>query len=134
MERCFTLHDFQRGTNGRIASGEIGTYPATGKCARQRKVWMDKDQMHAWINLILTPNKEEKDQRDPDGPPPILILDVYRIHQMDSIMNRIHMMGIEAIHISMGCTYLCQPINVGINKPLKSLIQSGRIGWQVKAW
>ena len=80
---------------------------------------MDKDQMHEWINLILTPNKEEKDQRDPDGPPPILILDVYRIHQMDSIMNRIHMMGIEAIHISMGCTYLCQPINVGIKKTSK---------------
>ena len=84
---------------------------------------MDEDQMHAWINLILTPYKEEKDQRDPDRPPPILILDAYRVHQVGSIMNRIHMMGIEVIHISVGCIYLCKPIDVGINKPLKSLMR-----------
>jgi hypothetical protein len=36
---------------------------------------MDEEQMHAWIDLILMPYKKERDQRDPDGPPPILILD-----------------------------------------------------------
>ena len=29
------------------------------------------------------------------------------------------MMGIEVLHIPAGCTYLCQTIDVGINKPLK---------------
>ena len=28
-------------------------------------------------------------------------------------------MGIEIIHIPAECTYLYQPINVGINKPIK---------------
>ena len=85
---------------------------------------MDEEQMYAWIDLILTQYKKERDQRDPDGPPPILILDGYSVHQMGSIVNCIQMMGIEVIHIPVRCTYLCQPINVGINKPLKSLMHA----------
>ena len=80
---------FKGAPNGRIASRELGIYPATGKYACQRKAWMDEDQMHAWIDLVLTPHKEERDQRDPDGTPPILILDAYRIHQMGSIVDHI---------------------------------------------
>ena len=38
---------------------------------------------------------------------------------MGSVVNCIQMMGIEVIHIPAGCTYLCQPIDVGINKPIK---------------
>ncbi len=64
---------------------------------------MDEDQMHAWINLVLTPYKEERDQRDPDGPPRILILNAYRVHQMGSVVNHIQMMGIKVIHIPARC-------------------------------
>ena len=28
-------------------------------------------------------------------------------------------MGIEVIHIPAGCTYLYQPVDIGINKPIK---------------
>ncbi len=38
---------------------------------------------------------------------------------MGSVINRIQAMGIVVIHIPAGCTYLCQPVNVGINKPIK---------------
>jgi hypothetical protein len=85
--------------------------------------------MHAWIDLVLTPYKEERDQRDPDGPPPILILNAYQVHQLGSVMNRIQMMDIKVIHIPAGCTYLCQPIDVGINKPLKSLMPAKWEDW-----
>jgi hypothetical protein len=44
-------------------------------------------------------------------------------------MNRIQMMGIEVIHIPVGCTYLCQPIDVGINKPLKNLMRAKWEDW-----
>ena len=37
------------------------------------------------------------------------------------------MMGIEVIHIPAGCTYLCQPIDVGINKPIKCGL---RVKWE----
>ena len=29
-------------------------------------------------------------------------------------------MGIEVVHIPAGCTYLCQPSNVRVNKPIKT--------------
>ena len=122
---------FKGAPNGRIATREFSTYPAGGKYACQKKAWMDKDQMHAWIDVVLKPYKDDKDERDPDGPPPILILDAYRIHQMGSVVNRIQMMGIEVIHIPAGCTYLCQPIDMGINKPLKNAMHKRWEEWMM---
>ena len=56
--------------------------------------------------------------RDPDVVP-LLILDAYRVHMMDSIVNCIQSLGIEVQHIPAGCTYVCQPVDVGINHPIK---------------
>jgi hypothetical protein len=39
---------------------------------------------------------------------------------MGSVVNRIQEMAIKMIHIPAGCTYLCWPVDVGINKPLKA--------------
>jgi len=111
---------FKGASHGRIATREFVTYPAGGKCACQPKAWMDEVQMHAWIDVILKPYKDEIDAQSPGGQPPVLILDSYHVHQMGSVVNRIQSMRIEVIHISVGCTYLCQPIDVGINKPLKN--------------
>ena len=38
---------------------------------------------------------------------------------MGSVINQIQSMEIEVIHVPTGCTYLCQPMDVGINKPIK---------------
>ena len=84
---------------------------------------MDKKMMNLWIDLVLVP---WKDSRQP-GVVPLLILDAYRVHMMRNIVNWIQSLGIEVIHIPPGCTYLCQPIDVGINK----LINSGmRNKWE----
>ena len=32
---------------------------------------------------------------------------------------KIQSLGIEVQHIPRGCTYLCQPIDIGTNKPIK---------------
>jgi hypothetical protein len=42
---------------------------------------------------------------------------------MGSVVNWIQSMGIEVIHIPDGCTYLCQPIDVSINIPIKSRLR-----------
>ena len=97
-----------------------------------KKAWMDEDQIHAWIDVVLKPYKDDKDKQDPDGPLPILILDAHRIHQMGSVVNHIQAMGIEVIHIPAGCTYLCQPIDMGINKPLKSAMREKWEEWMIR--
>ena len=85
--------------------------------------------MNEWIDIILMPWKADHDANNPYLQPPILVLDAYCVHQMGSVVDRIQAMGIEVIHIPAGCTYLCQPINVRINKPIKThLCKNGRIG------
>ena len=76
---------------------------------------MDEEMMNCWIDQVLIPWKMTKTP----GAVPILVLDAYRIHMMGTIVNRIQSLGIEVLHIPAGCTYLCQPVDVGINKSIK---------------
>ena len=48
---------------------------------------------------------------------------------MCSVVNRIQEMGLEVVHIPAGCTYLCQPVDVGINKPLKTVMRARWEAW-----
>ena len=45
---------------------------------------------------------------------------------MGSIMIRIQALGVEIQHIPGGCTYFCQPVNVGVNYPIKK--DDGAVG------
>lgn len=59
----------------------------------------------------------------PDGIQPLLILDWYHCHMLDSVKNAISAIGVQLQIIPGGCTCLCQPVDVRINKPLKHLMQ-----------
>ena len=41
---------------------------------------------------------------------------------MASVVDAIQELGVEVEHIPGGCTCLCQPVDVGINKPFKKRI------------
>ena len=110
-------------------SMQIITFTVEGKYACQPKAWMDEEMMNAWIDFVLQQWKDQCNAKNPSIQPPILILDAYRVHQMGSVVNQIQSMGIEVVHILAGCTYLCQRIDVGINKPIMIVnMQNGRIG------
>ena len=66
-----------------------------------------------------------------DQPPPALILDAYRCHLMSSVVDRIQKLGIEVIHIPGGCTGLCQPLDVGVNKPSKYHVWARWEEWMI---
>ena len=97
---------FKGQCHGRIATREFATYPAEGKYACQPKAWMDEAMMSEWIDLVLKPWKDDRDANNPSIQPPILVLDAYRVHQVGSLVNQIQAMGIEVVHIPVGCTYL----------------------------
>jgi hypothetical protein len=122
---------FKGKPNGRIATREFATFPSDGVYACQEKAWMDEARMHDWVEKVLMPWKVHRDANNPSVEPPLLILDAYRVHQMGSVVNRIQMMGIEVLHIPAGCTYLCQPIDVGINKPIKCGLRRKWEDWMV---
>lgn len=104
----------------------------SGKYACQAKAWMDEVNMHLWIDLVLKPYNDAKEERDPGGQPLVLILDSYRVHMIGSVVNKLNQMGIEVIHIPGGCTYLCQPVDVGINKPLKAAMRAKWEEWMAE--
>ncbi len=83
--------------------------------------------MNVWIDLVLIP---WKNARDPDVVP-LLVLDAYRVHMMGSIVNRIQALGIEVQHIPAGCTYLCQPVDVGINCSIKKEMTEQWEEWMI---
>ena len=83
--------------------------------------------MNNWIDCVLIPWKN----MNAPGVVPLLILDAYRVHMMGNIMNRIQSLGIEVIHIPAGCTYLCQPVDMGINKTIKTAMRGKWEDWMI---
>ena len=57
--------------------------------------------------------------------------DAYRAHMMCSIVNRIQGLGIEVQHIPTGCTYLCQPVDVGMNRSIKKEMTEQWEEWMI---
>ena len=118
---------FKRKPNGRIVTCEFPTYPEGLEYACQDNTWMDERVMLLWVEKVLKPYVEAA----PDGIIPILFLDSYRCHMMSSVVDSIQALGVEVEHIPGGCTYLCQPVDVGINKPFKKQLRDRWESWMV---
>ena len=68
----------------------------------------------------------------PEDIVPILILDSYRCHMMASVVQKIQgELGVEVKHIPGGCTSLCQPVDVGFNKPFEDRLQRLWASWMI---
>ncbi len=91
---------------------------------------MDETVMLDWIDLILVPYVAEA----PAGIVPVLFLDSYCAHMMKSVVARIQALGVDVFHIPGGCTGLCQPVDVGFNKPLKTQMRSQWEEWMSLKW
>jgi hypothetical protein len=101
--------------DGRIARLEFATYPAGHHYRCQEAAWMDEQVMLAWVEEVLSPYVTTA----PEDINPLLILDSYQCHMMASVVYKIQELGVEVKHIPGGCTSLCQPVDVGFNKPFK---------------
>ena len=82
---------------------------------------MDERCMLIWVDQILGPYLAVN--TPPPGVQPVILLDSYQCHMMASVVSKISALGVEVIHIPGRCTGLCQPLDVGINRPFKSCIQ-----------
>ena len=68
----------------------------------------------------------------PEGIVPYLALDSYRCHMMKSVVNAIQNLGFKVEHIPGVCTGFCQPLDVGVNKPLKKLVREQCEDWMLE--
>ena len=103
---------FKGAPNGRNEKTEFATSPPGMIYTSQSNAWMDERVMNMWIEKVLKPYVQK-----------VPMLDSYRCHMMKPIVNTIKNLGVEVQHIPGGCTSLCQPIDVGINKPFKLRMQ-----------
>ena len=112
--------------NGRINrefTDDKNDYPKDCFYAAQPKAWMDERICLEWAEKVVKPWA----QKAPEGITPLLFLDSYKCHLMSSVNTAIEELGVEVEYIPGGCTSLCQPVDVGINKPLKNRI---RAAWE----
>ena len=122
---------FKGKPGGRIER-EFGSYAenhqAYGVYSVQERAWMDEKSMLKWVDVVLKPYI----QTAPAGIHPILFLDSYRCHIMGSVVSTIQSLGVQVEHIPGGCTGLLQPVDVGINKPLKNRVKSCWDAWMME--
>ena len=113
--------------NGRIAKKEFSTFPTSHHYHCQDAAWMDETVMLAWVDRVLWPYVDTA----PEDIIPIPILDSYRCHMMASVVQKIQELGVEVKHIPGGCTSLCQPGDVGFNKPFKNRVRRLWTEWMI---
>ena len=120
---------FKGQPGGRIQKKEFPTYSEEGFWEIQKNAWCDERIMLVWVFKVLAPWK--KGLKEKYGPSiiPIIILDAYKVHLQTSVVNAIADLGIETIHIPAGCTYLCQPLDEGVNRLLKKNITKQWEAW-----
>ena len=118
---------FKGKPNGRIVTCEFPEFPDGILYTCQDNAWMDEKVMLQWVEKILKPYVDSA----PDEVVPLLFLDLYRCHIMGSVVTAIQNLGVEVEHIPGGCTYLCQPVDVGVNKPFKKLIRDKWEQWMI---
>ena len=104
---------FKGAHNGHIVQRKFPNYDNDMMYLCQANSWMDEDAMNMWVDQVLRPHIESA------APAvfPIIFLDSYRCHIMTSVVSKIQDLGVEIEHIPGGCTALCQPVDIGINKP-----------------
>ena len=119
---------FKGARNGRIVQREFPSYDNDMIYLCQANAWMGEDAMIVWVDQVLRPHIESA----PPGVLPIIFLDSYHCHMMASVVCKIQDLGVEVEHIPGGCTALCQPVDIGINKPFKNRLRNQWEGWMIK--
>jgi hypothetical protein len=118
---------FKGQPGGGIAKTEFATYLATHRYQCQANTWMDEVCMIVWVNEVLAPYITTA----PDDVVPLLVLDSYQCHMMALVVQIIQELGVEVKHIPGGCTPLCQPVNIGFNKPFKDCMRRQWTLWMM---
>ena len=108
---------FKGQPGGRIEKKEVPTYPPGAYYGVQDNAWCDSAMMMKWINTTLKDWVEEGYKTS--NQVPVLVLDSFSVHTKAETVNAIENIGCDVIIIPPGCTYLCQPVDVGINRSLK---------------
>ena len=111
---------FKGALEGFIATQDFCAYPCRCIYACQSLAWMDEVVMLQWGGCSV----KALSFGGTSHVVPLLFLDSYRFHMMASVVSWINELGVEVQHIPGGCTGLCQPVDIGVAKPLKDNLKN----------
>lgn len=101
-----------KGKSNAVVDKEVSKF--NGSIARaQDKAWMDQPMMLDWIERVWKPITQKLDG------PTLLLLDCFKVHMTSATREAIEACGTEIEMVPPGCTCVVQPLDVGINKPMK---------------
>jgi DDE superfamily endonuclease len=123
INRLFkTIDEIQKTTT----EGQQEGYPLSIKYAVQANAWMDSTTMHKWIDDVYIPWATEIDG------PNLVILDVFTVHAMSEIVNRIADYQGHVELLPAHSTSVLQVMDVGINKPFKNHLKNEYDKWRIE--
>jgi len=121
---------FKGERQGRIATKEFPTsqYRNDLVLAAHPSAWQDEENLQDWVDGVLVPHL----QQNANGAPVFLFLDHFAAHLTENFRNRMTALGVQLNHIPKGCTWLVQPIDVGIGKPFKERMRDRWWDWMIE--
>ena len=87
--------------------------------AANPNAWMTEEGMLLWIARVWRPYSSQFSK-------PLLILNQFRIHKLDSIMQELKKCNTDVVYIPAGLTFYLQLCDVYLNKPLKDQMRKLR--------
>ena len=99
--------------------------------------WSTEQTMIQYIDLVLKPyiSETRKKLNNPSAKA-LLLLDVYKVHQCDTVIAAMKALNGEIKFIPGSMTSKCQPMDLSVNKSLKSQLKNEFNSWygdEVKA-
>jgi hypothetical protein len=118
---------FKGTRNGRIATRELPQSEFRNQfvLAAQPNAWQDEENLNDWVDGVLVPHIQQKAA----GTPVKLFLDQFSAHETDGLKARMDELGVQLELIPAGCTWLLQPVDVGIGKPFKDRLRAKWWDW-----
>jgi hypothetical protein len=90
-----------------------------------KKGWMTQELMEDWMKEVWIPNTDRNKSY-------LMIWDAFACHKNEKLINQLAETCDTTVEIIPGgCTSVLQPLDVGINKPLKTKIRSEFQNWSV---
>ena len=94
----------------------------------QPNAYQDENNMIRWIDQVIGPHLQQKAA----GAPVILFLDAFSAHHCQAVRNKLASMGVSVVKIPEGCTWLVQPVDVGVAKSFRDRCRSKWWQWMIE--
>ena len=94
-----------------------------GFVVTQEKAWMDESLMFIWFDQVYK-SYAEKNQKELDFNRSLMVYDNFKAHTTDEMKAVLSITSSNLIMVSPGCNLKCQPLDVCINKPFKSVLRN----------